>query len=51
MNLQELTDKLHEALEGMGLTEVEITLKPKQQPGSHTKVFVSCETKPEPVGT
>lgn len=46
MNLQELNDAIVKALTDLGLTEIEVDLKPKNNPGAHVKVFVSCQTKP-----
>ncbi len=46
MDLQQLNDALVKALETLGLTEIEVTLKPKNAPGAHVKVFVSAETRP-----
>lgn len=45
MDLQKLYDDVVAALGALGLTEIEVELKPKQQPGQHVKLFISCETK------
>lgn len=42
MDLQHLYDELIAALAPLGVTEIEIDLKPKRD---HVKIFVSCETK------
>ncbi len=43
-DLNHLQDALLAALEPLGVTEIEITLKPRRD---HVKVFVSCEA---PIG-
>lgn len=48
MNLQKLYDSVKAALEALGLTEIEIDLKPKNNPEPHVRLFISCQTKPEP---
>ncbi len=47
MDLQQLYDQIVAALKALGLTEIEVELKPKNLPGStpRTKVFISCQTK------
>lgn len=46
MNLQELNDAIVQALEALGLTEIEVDLKPKGTPQPHVKLFIACQTKP-----
>lgn len=45
MDLNKLYADLVAALQAQGLTEIEIDLKPKQSPGQHVKIFISCQTK------
>jgi len=45
MDLQKLYDQVVAALAALGLTEIEIELKPKNLPAPTTKLFISCQTK------
>lgn len=36
------------ALTALGLTEIEIELKPKNKPDPHVKLFITCETPASP---
>lgn len=42
MNLQKLYEDLKAAMFALGLTEVEVDLKPHSD--GHVKIFVSCKT-------
>lgn len=39
------------ALEALGLTEIEVDLKPKNTPEPHVKLFIACQTIGAPPST
>lgn len=43
MDLNKVYQELTETLTKLGFTEIEIDLKPKNQPAPHVKVFIACE--------
>lgn len=47
MDLQFLYTEIVTALQDLGMTEIEVELKPKNTPQPRVKLFISCETKPE----
>lgn len=49
MDLNKLQQQITDALKALGLTEIELDFKPRNTPGPHVKIFISCET-PQPKG-
>lgn len=43
--MDELYKQIVDALAALGLTEIEVELKPRNTPQPHVKFFISAETK------